>query len=210
MINLYNGDNMEFMKGKPDKYYDLAIVDPPYNWNSGNAFTSRLKKYGDLSYNNNAPTSEYFKELLRVSKNQIIWGGNYFIEHLKNTKCMIIWFKHQPVVTYANCEIAWTSFEKEHSRVFDYPYFGAINSEKDRCHPNQKPVALYEWLLDKYAKKGDKIFDSHGGSMSSAIACYNLGYDLDICELDPEYFKQAKERFNKHTDQIRLTDLIGE
>ena len=98
-INLYNTDCMEFMKDKPDNYYDLAIVDPPYSHNSGNAFKSRLKKYGQLEYNNEKPSKKYFKELFRVSKNQIIWGGNYFIEHLKNTKCMIVWYKHQPVAT---------------------------------------------------------------------------------------------------------------
>lgn len=125
MIELLHADCMEYMRGLPDKAFDLAIVDPPYCWNSGNAFTSRLKRYGDLSFNDQRPTTEYFSQLKRVSEDQIVWGGNYFLADLEDTKCMLAWDKHQPVKTYARLEMAWTSFHDRHSDLIDMPYFGA-------------------------------------------------------------------------------------
>jgi site-specific DNA-methyltransferase (adenine-specific) len=197
-------DCMTFMATLPDKAFDLAIVDPPYAWNSGNAFTSRLKKYGDLSFNEHRPTSEYFSQLKRVSSNQVVWGGNYFISDLHDTKCMIFWHKHQPVETYADGEIAWTSFVDKHCAIYDYKYFGAINREIDRFHPTQKPVKLYEWLLTNYAKPGQRILDTHLGSGSSAIACNNLRFELVGCELDEDYYRAAVSRVEQASKQIRM------
>ena len=204
----YNMDCMLGMAQFPDKFFELAIVDPPYCHNSGNAFTSRLKKYGQLQYNNEKPTAEYFNELKRVSVNQIIWGGNYFIDWLSNTKCMIAWWKHQPVVTYAQIELAWTSFQDRHANIYNYAYFGNINAEKDRCHPNQKPIALYKWLLSNYAKPGDKILDTHVGSASSLIACHQMGFEYWGFELDPDYFNAATERLNKAKAQVSMAELV--
>ena len=195
---------MEYMATHPDNAFDLAIVDPPYAWNSGNAFTSRLKKYGQLDYNDNRPSPEYFKELLRISKNQIIWGGNYFLSDLHDTKCMIFWHKHQPVETYADGEMAWTSFRDKHCSIFDYKYFGAINREHDRFHPNQKPIVLYTWLLENYAETGQRILDTHLGSGSSAIAAHYYGVDFVGCEIDKDYFKAAEERFERETRQVAM------
>ncbi len=203
-IKLINLDCTKAMREMPDKAFGLAIVDPPYAHNSGNAFTSRLKRYGDLSFNDKQPDPIYFSELIRVSTNQIIWGGNYFISMLQSTKCLITWDKHQPVPTYARTEIAWTSFQDRHSDLFDYPYFGNINSDLFRIHPNQKPVKLYEWLLTNYAKPGDKILDTHGGSMSIAIACHNLGFDLTLYEIDKEYFEAGKKRLENHQKQLMM------
>lgn len=200
----YNLDCLEAMKGMTDKSFDLAIVDPPYAHNSGNAFTSRLQRYGDLSFNDTRPTPEYFTELQRVSMNQIIWGGNYFLSDLHDTKCLVVWYKHQPVITYADAEIAWTSFQNKHTAVFDFKYFGNINREVDRSHPNQKPVALYKWLLTNYAKPGDRILDTHLGSGSSRIAAYDLGFDFTGYELDTDYFNAQEERFERHKAQPKL------
>lgn len=204
MIELLNIDCMEYMKGCEDNSFDLAIVDPPYSWNSGNAFKSRLKKYGDLSFNDERPSPEYFTEIKRVSKNQIIWGGNYFISDLHDTKCMIFWHKHQPVDTYADGEMAWTSFTDRHCAIFDYKYFGAINADINRMHPNQKPIKLYDWLLTNYAKPGQRILDTHLGSGSSAIAAHYFGCDFVGCEIDKDYYNAACERFNRETAQIAL------
>jgi len=197
----HNLDCMEYMKELPDNFFELAIVDPPYSWNSGNAFTSRLKRYGSVKYNDERPTPEYFAELKRVATNQIIWGGNYFLTDLHDTKCLIIWYKHQPVKTYADAEVAWTSFHDKHTAVFDYKYFGNINREAHRAHPNQKPVALYKWLLQNYAKEGDKILDTHLGSGSSRIAAYDLGFDFVGMELDKDYFEAQEKRFAEHIAQ---------
>ena len=188
-------DCMEYMKTVPDKYYELAIVDPPYGWGAklnGRNINGNAKNW------NIAPTKEYFNELFRISNNHIIWGGNYF--DLPQTRCLIIWDKKQPVKQFARCEIAWTNFDKN-SEIFEYQYFGAINSEIGRFHPTQKPVALYKWLLKNYAKPNDKIFDSHVGSGSSRIACYDMGFDFMGCELDADYWKAQEERYKQHTMQ---------
>lgn len=200
-----NRDCLEAMKEFPDKFFDLAIVDPPYAINrfkKGEA--SRLRKYGSLkSVNDERPTKEYFDELFRVSKNQIVWGFNHLCDLLPPTTEFIFWYKHQPVETYSDGELAWTSFTKT-AKCFDYAYFGNIGADTYRIHPTQKPVALYQWILSKYAKQGDKILDTHLGSGSSRIACYNSGYDFWGYEIDKEYFEKQEKRFENHTSQLRI------
>jgi site-specific DNA-methyltransferase (adenine-specific) len=206
-INMYNVDCMDFMAKVPDKYYELAICDPPYNIGGDSIHAGRLKK-GSGKLKNRAiqllnssfdeiPLDEnYFNELFRVSKNQIIWGMNYF--ELPRTRGVICWDKVQPWENFSQIELAWTSF--------DYPakLYRYDNRTGNKIHPTQKPIALYKWLLKNYAKEGDKIFDSHGGSMSIAIACDTMGFDLDICELDKDYFEQAKKRFDNYKKQLTI------
>ena len=192
---------MEYMKTVPDKYYELSIVDPPYGigMSGGNV---GYKGFNDLErkeWDNEIPTKEYFNELARVSQNQIIWGGNYF--GLQPTRCFLIWDKGEGFKnrTYAEAELAWTSFNKN-VKIFKYDPL-AKGSYRGKIHPTQKPVALYKWLLKNYAKPNDKIFDSHVGSGSSRIACYDMGFDFMGCELDPDYWKAQEERFNTHAMQ---------
>ena len=212
MINLYNIDCMDFMKSKPDNYYDLAIVDPPYGINILSQFKSagfletksmfkQTKGIISSEWDNAIPSKEYFEELKRVSVNQIIWGGNYFLDYLGSTKCMISWDKMNGTNNMADFEIAWTSLDSR-CRRFNMHHFS--KGYGDKIHICQKPVKLYEWLLMSYAKEGDKILDTHGGSMSIAIAAHNLGFDLDWCELDKNYFDAAKNRFEWHKSQLRL------
>lgn len=202
--NFYRMDCMDGMKEIPDKFFDLAIVDPPYGIDKAFTAQSRISKYGQTKTVNDAkPNSDYFKELFRVSKNQIIWGYNHLSDMLPSTKEFIFWYKHQPVISYADGELAWTSFLKT-AKCFDYPYFGNINAEPDRIHPTQKPVALYEWLLKNYAKTGDKILDTHVGSGSSLIACYNLDMPYMGFEIDEEYFEKATARIERVKAQCRL------
>ncbi len=193
-------DNMEFMKTVPDKYYQLSIVDPPYGININSS--GRLGHYGGKGkvWDSCVPDKAYFKELERISQNSIIWGGNYF--SLPPTRCFLIWDKQQPVgVSFADCEMAWTSFNESAKTFRMRPQ----NADSDgRIHPTQKPIALYKWLLNNYAKKGDKIFDSHVGSGSSRIACYDLGYDFEGCEIDKDYWQAQEDRFNKHISQLSL------
>jgi site-specific DNA-methyltransferase (adenine-specific) len=203
-VELLHMDCMEYMRGLPDKAFNLAIVDPPYSWNSGNAFTSRLKRYGDLSFNDNRPSPEYFKELARVSMHQIIWGGNYFVSDLRDSKCWIVWDKHQPVKTYARLEMAWTSFGDRHAEYLDLPYFGATGRDISREHPNQKPIALYERILSRHAKLGDRVLDTHLGSGSSAIAAHYGGFEFVGMELDADYYAAAVKRFQQETAQQAL------
>lgn len=188
-----------------DKAFDLAVVDPPYGINRfKNGETSRLRKYGDLnSVNNLRPTKEWFLELERISKNQIVFGYNHLSDILPPTSEFIFWYKHQPVDTYADGELAWTSFHKT-AKCFDYAFFGNINAEPCRIHPTQKPVALYEWIFQHYAKPGDRILDTHLGSGSSRIAAYNLGFDFEGYEIDKVYFDKQEERFAAHTAQMSL------
>lgn len=195
----YNIDCMEYMKTLPDKAFDLAIVDPPYGININES--GRLGGYGGKgkSWDAQRPDDQYFDELFRVSKNQIIWGGNYF--RLPPTRCFLIWDKKQPEkVSFASCEFAWTSFDAS-AKTF---YYHALQKEDNRIHPTQKPIKLYEWILTNYAKPGDKILDTHLGSGSSRIAAYNLGFDFVGCEIDPDYFKAQEERFAAHTAQMNL------
>tara|TARA_R110001592_G_scaffold351111_1_gene647968 strand:- start:25 stop:660 length:636 start_codon:yes stop_codon:yes gene_type:complete len=208
---LYNQDCLEAMKDMKDNQFDLAIVDPPYGINITK--NKRLNNNSKKDWDKEIPTPEYFKELFRVSKNQIIWGGNYFIEYLKNTRCYLNWDKLNHSDTYADCEMAWTSFDKN-AKIFKYMWDGnrygfigaiqGVGKKSIRTHPTQKPVALYEWLLINYAKEGDKILDTHLGSGSIAIACHNLGYDLTGYEIDKEYFDAATKRLQQHKSQLRI------
>ena len=206
---LYLMDCMEGMKQFPDKYFELAVVDPPYGIDKAFSQTSRIRKYGQtLTANDYKPSSEYFAELNRVSRNQIIWGYNHLSDMLPSCKEFIFWYKHQPVSTYSAGELAWTSFKKT-AKCFDYLYFGNVNAEPDRCHPMQKPVALYKWLLSQYAKPGDKILDTHVGSASSLIACHRMGFDFVGFEIDPDYYRMASERLEAERSQIRWEDVAG-
>ena len=210
MQEYYNEDCMQGMKRYPDKYFDLAIVDPPYGIEKAFQATSRIAKYGRMDIVNDArPSEEYFEELFRVSKNQIIWGFNHLSDLLPTTKEFIFWYKHQPVDTYSDGELAYTSFNKT-ARCFDYPYWGGYNADKCRIHPTQKPVALYKWLLTRYAKQGDIILDTHCGSASSLIACEDLGFDYVAFEIDETYYKESKERLDRHRQQISIMEFIND
>ena len=195
----YNIDCMEYMATLPDKAFDLAIVDPPYGIDINSS--GRLGHYGGIGkcWDSNIPSLDYFNELFRVSCNQIIWGGNYF--HLPPTRCFLIWDKQQPqTVSFASCELAWTSFDKSAKTFYKRPQ----NADTYRIHPTQKPVALYEWLLMNYAKEGDKILDTHLGSGSSRIAAHKLGFEFVGCELDKDYFEAQEKRFRTETMQQTL------
>jgi site-specific DNA-methyltransferase (adenine-specific) len=204
---------MELMARYPDNYFDLAIVDPPYGIdadvkNSQNKVQSKKsatksKRYGSQLWDSNIPTDEYFDELIRVSKKQIIWGANYF----GLVGGMIYWHKNVTMPTYSTGELAWVSWMNKLDFV-DITWHGMIqhdmSNKEIRIHPTQKPVALYKWLLDKYAKPTDKILDTHLGSGSIAIACHDYKFDLTACELDKEYFDKAMQRINNHTAQQKL------
>ena len=208
-IEITNEDNMDLMARYPDNYFDLAIVDPPYgidlaNMNMGlgkskKASKVKNRKWSKKDWDNEVPTKDYFNELFRVSVNQIIWGGNYFDLGICNK--FIIWDKEVPEgLSFSDCEYAWTSFNGA-NKIFRY---SAYLNKNEKFHPTQKPPQLYKWLLDKYAKQGDKILDTHLGSGSIAIACHDYGFDLTACELDKEYFDKAMERINNHTAQMKL------
>lgn len=207
-INLYNCDNMDFMAKVPDKYYDLAIVDPPYGIGEGSdkihsRHHSQLK-YKAKDWDNSAPNKDYFDELIRVSKNQIIWGANHFISKIPyDSSCWIVWDK-DVYGDFADCELAWTSF-KTAVRKYKFTWNGFRKQmPQERIHPTEKPINLYKWLIENYAKEGDKILDTHGGSMSIALACHDLGFDLDLCELDKDYFDAGVKRFEQHKKQLKL------
>jgi len=203
-IQITNEDNMELMKRYPDNYFDLAITDPPYGIDINSS--GRLGHYGGKgkSWDSETPNEDYFKELSRVSKNQIIWGGNYF--DLPPTRCFLIWDKEQPQgVSFASCELAWTSFDQSAKTFYKRPQ----NADPYRIHPTQKPIQLYEWLLDNYAKENDKILDTHLGSGSIAIACHNRKFDLTACELDKDYYNAAIKRITQHTKQLTIFDIEG-
>jgi site-specific DNA-methyltransferase (adenine-specific) len=194
---------MELMSS--GKVWDLAVVDPPYginvNVSMGRRKGDKKSDYHKFSGNDSSiPNENYFKELFRISKNQIVWGGNYMTEFLKPSPCWILWDKgFSENVTFAQFEMAWSSFS---SSAKKYDFNAAAN--KDRIHPTQKPTDLYRWILKNYAKAGDTILDTHGGSMSSAIACHMEGFELDICELDKEYFDAAVNRFKIYEQQLTL------
>jgi site-specific DNA-methyltransferase (adenine-specific) len=210
---------MELMKEYPDGYFDLAIVDPPYGIGIGNMsyVKSGAVKTGEArrtdfsrsstSWDAAIPSEEYFTELRRVSKNQIIWGGNYFIQYLRNTSCCLIWDKDNGTTDFADCEIAWTSFNSP-VRKFKFRWNGMLQEDmknkEHRIHPTQKPKQLYRWILDNYAQQGDKILDTHLGSGSIAIACHDLGFDLIACEIDLDYYEAACKRFAEQTAQQKL------
>lgn len=194
---LLNGDCMEYMRGLPDNAFELAIVDPPYGIGAGAVgFKNGSSKYEKPYYKENdwdivPPGVDYFNELRRVSVNQIIWGGNYFSDLLPPFRCFVSWDKTIHGNSYADCELAWTSFD----RVARYYRENiAQTNVEGRIHPTQKSIKLYEWLLTNYAKPGDRILDTHGGSMSSVIACLNLGFEVACLELDADYFATAVAR----------------
>lgn len=204
MIEITNEDNMELMARYPDNHFDLAIVDPPYGIGMGGGkFGNSKKDFKQFAGEDTSiPTKEYFKEMMRVSKNYIVWGGNYMTEFLPPKSCFIVWDKKQPEqFTMAMAELAITSFNSP-AKIINKRVVGAF--EDGKIHPTQKPVYLYEWLLINYAKEGDKILDTHLGSGSIAIACHNLGYDLTACELDKEYYEAALKRLDQHQSQTRL------
>ena len=211
-------DCMDFMADKPDKYYDIAIVDPPYGIREdGHRENNRSKlaittKYHKALWDQKPPDKNYFNNLRRISGGQIIWGGNHLAAVInKNSSCWIVWDKHTSG-GFADCELAYTSFSTA-VRKFDYPWNGMIqgfhgikSKNEKRIHPTQKPVALYKWLLSHYAKPSQIIFDSHVGSGSIRIACHDMGFDFEGCELDSDYWQAQEDRYNNH---IQQTDLFG-
>jgi site-specific DNA-methyltransferase (adenine-specific) len=199
-------DCMALMARYPDKYFDLAVVDPPYgiggrfhtHHKEGQSQRHSLSRFEPTQWDNNAPNIEYFNELFRVSINQIIWGGNYMINYLHPTRCFIVWDKMTYIPSMSQIEQAWTSFDKNARLV-------KINSnQSDRIHPTQKPVTLYDWIFKNYAKEGDKILDTHLGSGSSRISAWKAGLDFTACELDADYFAAQEKRFKEFTAQMRL------
>jgi len=215
MIELYNEDCMSLMARYPDKHFDLAIVDPPYgigessNNNKSRSKLSTSKDYGCKKWDDSPPSCKYFDELKRISKNQIIWGANHFIENIPNanSSCWVVWNKENGENDFADCELAYCSFRSA-VRKIDLKWHGMLQhdmkNKEYRIHPTQKPVALYKWLLHNYAKEGDKILDTHLGSGSIAIACHDYGFDLVGCEIDKDYFDAAMKRYDNHKSQIKL------
>ena len=203
-IKITNEDCLELLKRTPDNFYDLAICDPPYgigvNVSMGRRKGDKKSKYHKFAGEDSSiPSAEYFEELKRVSKNQIVWGGNYMTEFLEPSSCWLLWDKgFSEDVTFAQFELAWTSFNSSAKKFDKHP------SQQNRIHPTQKPVALYKWILDKYAKPNDKILDTHLGSGSIAISCHDYGFDLTACELDKEYYDKAIQRIQNHVSQQKL------
>ncbi len=219
-ISITNEDNMIMMSRYPDKYFDLAICDPPYGINADenahkngiNCKANGFKEHQKGGWDNAIPTKEYFDELKRVSKNQIIWGGNYFTEYLSPVMSWIVWDKMQHNFSFADGELAWNSFGTK-LKIFQYargnesgfaPKIKAGLKVGLNIHPTQKPIALYKFCLENYAKEGDKILDTHLGSGSIAIACHDYGFELTACELDKEYYDKAIERIKNHVSQAKL------
>jgi len=218
-IHLYNGDCMDLLRQTPDKYYDLAIVDPPYGIGAssknfirqgkqtGKSLAVSGTKYTAKDWDNCVPDKIYFDELRRVSKNQIVWGGNYFASLLPNSSCWLIWDKVTGDNLYADAELAWTSFDKA-VRKFTWMWKGMFQqnmaNKEDRIHPTQKPVQLYKWILQNYAKEGDTILDTHFGSLSIGIACHDMGFELTAIELDEDYYEAGKKRLIEHQKQLKI------
>ena len=210
--SMTNGDCMDALLAMPDNYVDLVLADPPYgigvgvNGIVGVNKAAPCKQYKPVKWDSAIPKKEYFEELFRVSKNQIIWGGNYFIEYLKNTSCMVVWDKDNSG-NFADCELAWTSFATA-VRKFKYRWNGMLQEnmkqKEIRIHPVQKPVALYRWLLQNYANKGDKILDTHVGSGSSIIACIEEHFEYCGFELDADYHRDATARIEEMKAQGRM------
>jgi site-specific DNA-methyltransferase (adenine-specific) len=217
MIHLYNKDCMEAMASMKSNEFDLAIVDPPYGlgWDKENLdkFNSKPsetwkgakpKGYTKKNWDSSIPSKEYFEELLRVSKFSIIWGGNYFTKHLPPSGHWVVWDKKVSMPTFSKGELAWCNI-KNSLDIFSFLWAGYRKGEPcDRIHPTQKPVALYTWLLNKYAQKGWKILDTHLGSGSSAIAAHDMGFEFHGYELDEEYFEAASKRLKEHQKQLQL------
>lgn len=199
---VYNGDCMDYMKGFEDKFFDLAIVDPPYGLGLGSRgagdYSRKWTKYSrnnDKKWDESIPDEQYFTELFRISKNQVIWGANYMTEYLPPSMGWICWYKTDEVKgrDFGEFELAFTSFKKAARHYEEKPFL----RNGQRIHPTQKPIALYQWILETYAKQGDKILDTHLGSQSSRIAAYKLGFDFWGSEIDKEYFDKGNERFKK-------------
>jgi len=212
-IRMFNADCMDAMAAMPDKQYDLAIVDPPYgigedgasNHSRGTLTAATI--YTAKTWDAATPQNDYFEQLARVSTNRIIWGGNH-MGNMPPSPCWIVWDKRNGESHFADCELAYTSF-KTAVRKFEWRWNGFMQQHhgrfrEKRIHPTQKPVALYKWILTNYAKPGQTILDTHGGSGSICIACHDLGFDLDWYELDKEYYDKACERFERHKQQQRL------
>ena len=201
-LTITNEDNMELMKRYPDNYFDLAIVDPPYGINAGKMTmgSGKHKFKQGKDWDSAIPNEDYFNELKRVSKNQIIWGGNYFPLPLNNN--WVIWDKLNPNLSFSEAELAWCSINKN-VRVFKR-YSAMEDEDGKKQHPTQKPIALYKYCLEKYAKQGDKILDTHLGSGSIAIACHDYDFELTACELDKDYYDKAIQRIKNHTNQQKL------
>ena len=211
-IELIHGDCMEYMRSLPDNAFELAIVDPPYGIGESGGKDSRNRfscvSYEEKKWDGYAPKIDYFSELKRVSKNQIIWGANHFCGTFGgSSSCWIVWDKMTGASDFADCELAYTSF-KTAVRKFQFQWSGMLQGDmktkERRIHPTQKPVKLYQWLLSNYAKPGDRILDTHLGSGSSAIAAHYAGHDFVGIELDEDYFKAAKKRFDESTKQEAL------
>lgn len=205
-----HGDCMDYMREMPDNAFDLAIVDPPYGIGISKSREIGYKGFNQFTpkeWDNETPTEEYWQELFRVSKNQIVWGGNYF--NLPPSRCFLIWDKGEGFYnrSYAECEMAWTSFDAN-AKIFKRDPL-ARGDYKGKIHPTQKPVALYEWLLKNYAKPGDKILDTHVGSASSLIACHKMGFDYLGFEIDEEYYNKAKKRLDEAKAQQTIFGLEG-
>jgi len=214
MIDLKNMDCLEAMKQINDNEFDLSIVDPPYgiginkqSQGKGGGVAKKIQ-YTKKNWDSSAPQKQYFNELIRVSKNQIVWGANHFISKIPfDSSCWIVWDKDNGNTDFADCELAWTSF-KTSVRKFKWKWQGMLQQDmrnkEIRIHPTQKPVKLYEWILDNYANEGDKILDTHLGSGSIALACHNRGFDLTGFEIDKEYFDNAVERLRVHQSQLTM------
>ena len=219
-FGFYNRDCMEGMKEFPDKYFDLAIVDPPYGGVTlGGYATNKIS--GGVAKNRNdydlelwaqpAPEQDYFDELERVSKNRIIWGANYYITKIKtDSQCWIAWDKEKPEgVSFADVELAFTSFNSA-AKIFRFAWNGMIQgnmkAKEYKIHPTQKPVELYAWILNNFAKPGDKILDTHAGSASSLVACHRLGFQYVGFEIEPAYYEKARDRLEREKAQLSLFD----
>ena len=214
---LYNLDCMEGMREIPDKFFQLAVVDVPYGINAGDykrggtqhgRAKAKSAEYTRKEWDKTAPPPEYFKELFRVSKNQIIWGANHFISRIPvDSSCWIVWDKENGNNGYADCELAWTSF-KSAVRIFRFRWMGMLQGnmkhKEIRIHPTQKPVRLYEWILQNYAKPGDRILDTHAGSASALIACHRMGFEFLGFEIDKEYFSASEKRLQEEMDQLTM------
>jgi DNA modification methylase len=199
-IAIYNMDCMELLRQTPDKYYSLCVVDPPYG--IGISSNPVRQQHDKKQWDNAIPKADYFSQLMRVSKNQIIWGGNYFLDYLGASQGFVIWDKVQPQdFSLAMCEFAWSSIQSPAKM-----WKRSVLKERNKIHPTQKPVDLYEWLLTNYAKSGQTILDTHLGSGSSAIAANNLGFELVGCELDADYFASACQRIENAQRQVSLFD----